>query len=138
MARDTRTGQVLEQMVLPALERGGYTVRRQVNIGTRLGGGKHMADILASKVGHHVLISLKWQQSSGTAEQKVPYEYMCLAHALSENKQFFSKAYIVIGGTGWTKDSFFMTGLNDWVATDEEVVVIRLENFVGMANSGLF
>jgi len=25
-----------------------------------------------------ILISLKWQQSSGTAEQKVPFEVICL------------------------------------------------------------
>ena len=136
MARDTRTGQVLEEMVLPSLARGGYEVQKQINVGTRLGGGKHMADILASKGGHHVLVSLKWQQSSGTAEQKVPYEYMCLAHALSENREF-SAAYIVIGGTGWTKDSFFRGDLGDWVSTDEGVSVIRLEDFVGRANSGL-
>ena len=68
MARDTSTGRVLEEMVLPPLARGGYSVRKQVNVGTRLGGGRHMADILASKGGRHVLISLKWQQVGGTAE----------------------------------------------------------------------
>ena len=31
--RDTRTGAVLESMVLPALTMGGYTFRKQVNIG---------------------------------------------------------------------------------------------------------
>ena len=40
--RDTRTGGVLEQMILPALTRGGYTHETQVNIGERLGGGKRL------------------------------------------------------------------------------------------------
>src|SRR5438309_4509901 len=38
MPRDTRTGGVLENMVLPALERGGYQYKKQVVIGKRLGG----------------------------------------------------------------------------------------------------
>ena len=42
MARDTRTGAVLELMILPALKLGGYTVGKQINIGSRLGGGKHL------------------------------------------------------------------------------------------------
>ena len=73
MARNTRTGQVLEMMVLPALEMGGYFVEKQVRLGERLGGGKHYADILATKGDESIVVSLKWQQSSGTAEQKVPY-----------------------------------------------------------------
>ena len=41
MPRNTRTGAVLEQMVLPALEMGGYFVERQVRLTERLGGGRH-------------------------------------------------------------------------------------------------
>ena len=41
MPRNTRTGAVLEQMVLPALEMGGYVVERQVRLTERLGGGRH-------------------------------------------------------------------------------------------------
>jgi len=33
MARNTKTGQVLEMMVLPALEMGGYFVEKQVRLG---------------------------------------------------------------------------------------------------------
>ncbi len=45
--RDTSTGAVLEAMVLPALSRGGYVYQRQVDIGVRFGGGKHIVDIVA-------------------------------------------------------------------------------------------
>ena len=81
--RDTTTGGVMEQMVLPALEHGGYEYFRQVDIGERLGGGRHIVDLIAYDIEHTgFLISLKWQQSSGTAEQKVPFEAMCLAEAV--------------------------------------------------------
>ena len=135
MARNTRTGQVLEDTVLVCLDFGGYEVRKQVDIGFRLGGGKHKVDLVASKEGRDILISLKWQQSSGTAEQKVPYEFMCLAKALDEDPEL-EGAYIVIGGTGWTKDSFFLGDLPEWVNTEHHVRVIRLEEFMGKANNG--
>lgn len=136
MPRNTRTGAVLEQMVLPALEMGGYIIERQVRLTDRLGGGKHYGDIVASKNGERIVISLKWQQSSGTAEQKVPYEFMCLADVLA-NDSTIHKAYIVIGGDGWTKHSFFLDGLDGWVNTKEFVDVLRLDSFVAKANKGI-
>lgn len=67
--RRTSTGAVLEQMILPALRHGGYQYQTRVNIGQRLGGGKHIIDVLAEEPeGKKFLISLKWQQVSGTAE----------------------------------------------------------------------
>ena len=136
MTRDTRTGRVLEKMVTHSLEHGGYKLLEQKTVGQRLGGGKHNVDIVASREGRGILVSLKWQQSSGTAEQKVPYEYMCLAQTLQEFPDF-DAAYIVLGGTGWTKDSFFIEELGDWVNTSQEVRVVRFEDFVESANKGL-
>lgn len=136
MPRNTRTGAVLEQMVLPALEMGGYLVERQVLLTERLGGGRHYGDIVASKENERIVISLKWQQASGTAEQKVPYEFMCLADVLAKDDSI-QKAYIVIGGDGWTKHKFFLNDLNEWVNTDEFVDVVRLDSFVAKANQGL-
>lgn len=81
--RNTRTGGVLEAMVLPALDQGKYAWRVQVNIGQRLGCGQHLVDVIAEKGVRKVLISMKWQQVSGTAEQKVPFEVICLLEALA-------------------------------------------------------
>ena len=47
--RDTRTGGVLEQMILPSLERGGDQYETGVNIGNRPGGRRHILDVLAKK-----------------------------------------------------------------------------------------
>jgi hypothetical protein len=69
-------------MVIPALEGGGYSVQKRVEVGTRLGGGKHIVDVLAEKDRRRLIVSLKWQQVSGTAEQKVPFEVICLEDAL--------------------------------------------------------
>ena len=111
MSRNTNTGGVLENMILPALKRGGYVVQTQVAMGIRLGKkGKHKVDAVAEKGSNKVIVSSKWQQESGTAEEKVPYEVMCLIEAMSDNLGVHKKAYVVLGGDGWTLRDFYTSG----------------------------
>jgi hypothetical protein len=134
-SRDTTTGAVLEQMVLPALERGGYECQSQVNIGGRLGGGRHFVDVVASSSGRDYLISLKWQQVSGTAEQKVPFEVISLAEAVLSGQ--YAGAYLVLGGDGWKLRDFYVTGgLARHLVFADKVTIVTLEQFVGRANNG--
>ena len=131
----TRTGGVLERMILPALDQGGYAYETQVHLGQRLGARKHVVDAVAHKDGRNVLISLKWQQVSGTAEQKVPFEVICLLEALRGGAH--DQAYLVLGGEGWTLRSFYTSGgLKPFLANSEKVDVITLEGFVARANQG--
>jgi hypothetical protein len=55
ISRDTGTGAVLERMVIPALEGGGYAVQKRIVVGERLGGGRHIADVLAEKDGRRLI-----------------------------------------------------------------------------------
>lgn len=136
MARKTTTGLVFEQSVALALQHGGFHTMFQQHVGTRLGGGKHIVDIVATKGSQKILVSLKWQQTSGTAEQKVPYEYLCLAQTLYE-KPMFSKAFLVLGGNGWTKRDFFIEELSDWIKhRGPKVMVMEGNDFIALANSG--
>jgi hypothetical protein len=131
----TRTGGVLERMILPALDQGGYTYETQVLLGRRLGLSKHVVDAVARKDGRSVLISLKWQQVSGTAEQKVPFEIICLLEALQTGQ--YEKAYLVLGGEGWTLRTFYTAGgLKPFLISPDKVDVVTLEGFVGRANQG--
>tara|TARA_B100001250_G_scaffold370748_1_gene355092 strand:- start:2952 stop:3335 length:384 start_codon:yes stop_codon:yes gene_type:complete len=125
----------MEAFIRTALQRGGYYLEEQALVTNRLGGGRHKADFLARLNGECILVSAKWQQTSGTAEQKVPYEYMCLAHALSSSPDIH-RAYIVIGGNGWTKHEFFLNDLADWVDTEEFVDVVEFNDFIAKANRG--
>jgi len=134
-SRDTRTGGVLEAMVLPALEQGKYSWKVQVNIGQRLGCGRHNVDVVAEKDGRKLLISMKWQQVSGTAEQKVPFEVICLLDALTSGE--YSKAYLVLGGEGWTLRDFYTSGgLQKYLKHGDQVEIVTLESFVARANGG--
>lgn len=136
--RNTNTGGVLENMILPALTRGGYETRKQVHIGFRLGGrGRHMVDAVAERRGKKFLISSKWQQTSGTAEQKVPFEVMCLVEAMHDNQGQFEKAYIVLGGDGWKLRDFYTAGgLNKFFREMDNVKIVTLERFIALANQG--
>ena len=136
--RDTTTGAVMEAMVLPALERGGYEYFRQVDIGERLGGGKHMVDLVAyNEDGKGYLVSMKWQQTSGTAEQKVPYEAMCLIQAVLSDQDRYQKAYLVLGGPAWTLRNFYTDGgLLPYLRHEELLSILTLEAFVAKANRG--
>jgi hypothetical protein len=128
----------MEAMVLPALERGGYEYFRQIDIGERLGGGKHVVDLVAyNPAGRGYLISLKWQQTSGTAEQKVPFEVMCLIKAALTEPDRYAKAYLVLGGPAWTlRDFFIMGGLQSYLRHDHLISIVTLEAFVARANRG--
>lgn len=133
--RRTGTGSVLEMMVLPALLRGGYTYRTQVRIGKRLGGGRHVVDALAEKAGSRFLVSVKWQQTSGTAEQKVPFEVICLSEAVRIGG--YTKAYLVLGGEGWSLRNFYTRGgLRRHLANTDLVNIVTLERFIALANIG--
>ncbi len=138
MPRDTRTGGVLENMVLPALDRGGYQHRKQVVIGKRLGGHNHKVDVLAwAADGNQIPVSLKWQQTSGTAEQKIPFEILCLAEAVHRSNGKFKKAYLVLGGSGWTLREYYVSGdIRRYLKNCEKVEIVTLETFVGRANQG--
>ena len=120
--RDTSTGAVLEQMVLPALTRGGYQYRTQVYIGAGQGDRRW-------------LISMKWQQVSGTAEQKVPFEVICLAEAVGSGP--YEGAYLVLGGPGWSLREFYTgDGLRRHLTTMDRVKIVSLEDFIARANNG--
>ena len=122
-------------MILPALKRGGYTYLMQQHIGYRFGGGKHFVDVIAEKAGQRYRVSLKWQQVSGTAEQKVPFEVICLADAVRQAT--FQKAYLVLGGEGWKLRNFYVGGgLRSYLVDADKVEILTLEAFVGKANQG--
>jgi hypothetical protein len=120
-------------MILPALTRGGYDFLTQQRLGQRFGGGRHVVDVIASKGDQRYLVSLKWQQVAGTAEQKVPFEVICLAEAVLTGQ--FAKAYLVLGGEGWKLRSFYIGGgLKSHLVHADKVDILSLESFVGLAN----
>ena len=120
---------------MPALQRGGYDCEKQELVGCRPGGRKHKVDAIAKKDDQRIVVSLKWQQVSGTAEQKVPFEVICLAEVV--NCGACAKAYLVLGGDGWTLRNYYVNGgLAAHLVHADKVKIVTLERFVALANQG--
>jgi hypothetical protein len=137
---NTNTGAVLESTVIPALRANGYRFISQCEVGEKIGGGKHRVDVLAEAPnGVELLISIKWQQVSGTAEQKVPYEVIKLIHAVKSSAGRFPYAYLVLGGTGWStlRDFYLHNGLREYIRDYELVRIVSLDQFIALANRKL-
>lgn len=135
MARNTRTGAMLESIMGPPLKLGGYTFTTQVLIGTRPGGRRHYADVIAEKDGRRIIVSVKNQQVGGTAEEKVPWETICMMQAVSSYG--YTKAYIVLGGIGWTLRDFYVGGgLQPFLNHSPQVDIVTLEQFMATASKG--
>ena len=78
---------------------------------------------------------MKWQQTSGTAEQKVPFEVMCLTDALRTPDSPYVRAYVLLGGDMWSLRDFYVGGgLDPYLAYPGLVRVLTLEGFVSRAN----
>ena len=72
--------------------------------------------------------------AGGTAEQKVPFEVMCLADCVRAGQA--ARAYLVLGGDGWTLRDYFTSGkLADHLIYAPLVRVVTLEAFVRLANT---
>lgn len=115
--------------------RGGYEGHKQQKVGKRCGGGTQKVDVVATKGSESILVSMKWQQEGGTAEQKVPFEVMCLADAVRAG--LANRAYVVLGGDGWSLRDYYTSGaLSEHLIHAKHVQVVTLEAFVRMANNG--
>jgi Holliday junction resolvase len=136
--RDTTTGEDFENLIKSRLEHQGFQMAEQIRVGTRPNGGKHKIDLVATKDDKSYLISLKWQQSSGTAEQKVPYEIICLSEALKQSRGKHTAAYLVLGGDGWTLKKFYLSGgLDRHLNLDQPVRLMSAKAFLRRASKGL-
>ena len=135
--RNTSTGAILESTILPSLERNGYQVSSQVYVGPKPNGKRHIVDALAvSPKGKDILISVKWQQVGGTAEEKIPYEVIKLIYSIENSDGRFDKAYLVLAGEGWTLKQWYFSGaLKEYINKSHLVDIISLDKFITLANT---
>ena len=109
------TGNKFEKLIAQILNQQGCQVAEQVYIGNKFRNKKHQVDSL---VNGKLLVSVKWQDTGGTAEEKVGYEMYVL------NKSLFEKAFIICGGVGWT----VFENLLDMSKLFPKVTLIRYED----------
>jgi len=103
--RDTTTGTKYEKRMEILLEKKEVSFVSQKVIGKKRNGGNHRVDLI---IDNEVLVSLKHQEVSGTAEEKVPFEFMKLQHAVEDHG--YKHAIIVLSGNnGWTWKKYYLS-----------------------------
>lgn len=136
--RGTRSGATLETAVRAALQSSGYTVEEQRNIGMTPRGSRHIVDIVGTREnGTKFLVSLKWQQIGGSAEEKVPFEVIKLLHTMRASNGAFDKAYIVLGGDGWSDGlvAFYQSAeFRSFIHDADRIDIVTLNEVMRRAN----
>lgn len=135
----TRTGSTLEVTVEAVLLNNSYAVQKQQLVGTKPGGGRHKVDLVGMRPnGSKFLVSLKWQQTAGSAEEKIPFEVIKLLHALRENPGY-DKAYIVVGGDGFSTglvEFYLSEEFRSYIRESEKIEILTLNDVITRANRG--
>lgn len=137
IASKTASGRSFEDTVLGIVQRNGYTAYAQQTIGPGLGGGQHRVDLLVIRAdGTPIPVSAKWQQVSGTAKEKVPYEVIKLIYAVRSSGGVFPYAYLILDGTEWgALGNFYLEGgLAAYIQGIELVRIVTLAQFMARAN----
>ena len=138
MSRETQSGEGFEKRLAAWLWGEGYLVQRQVPVQTGADFGRKVFDILLHpRAREPVLVSCKWQDVGGTADQKVPYEILvCIA----ARKATGWRVFIVIGGDGWhigDKALYTSDRIAKYMPSAGEVRVLTELQFKELAKDGL-
>jgi hypothetical protein len=124
-----QTGKAFEYLCEHLLDVAKYSVEEQICIGLRPTGGNHNTDLI---VDENIIISLKYQDVAGTAEEKIPYEQICLQHAIETYS--YSRAIIVLAGPGWKHDECYRNNcLSKWLITPD-VTIMNFDEFLNEFN----
>jgi hypothetical protein len=126
-----KTGNSFENFCYYLLDSALYNVESQVCIGLRPTRGKHIVDleiVVDEEFNVRFLVSLKYQDVDGSAEEKIIYEQICLQAACEDYG--YEKAYIVLAGDGWKHDDSYREGaFSKWVNTPN-VSVLNFDEFL--------
>ncbi|MGB9749269.1 MAG: PD-(D/E)XK nuclease superfamily protein [Caldisericia bacterium] len=85
-----------------------------------------------------IIISAKWQQVKGTAEQKILYDIISLIKIIIEYENKFLKGYVVIGGEGFSEKAreFLLSQSHKKFLKDgEKIEILTIDRFVALANN---
>lgn len=126
-----KTGAIAEQIIGCILSERGYAIKRQQGIGTSIYNHKLKCDFLISNVTGFpdgLIIESKWQDVSGSADEKFPYLVMNI------KERYPCPAIVVYGGDGHKNGA--ITWLRNQIG-DKLIGVYSIEEFVSYVNRHL-
>ena len=143
MGRNTSTGKDAEKTIEQALKRGGYEFTSQkIFKNIKPNHKNYYIDFYLERDSRRIGVELKWQQSSGTAEEKIPYALICLLILVEKN--LIDKGYLVLGGSdydkekkrkGWTLRNYYISdGLQTYIDYKDKVEIVNIDTFQADAN----
>lgn len=132
------SGQIFEEQVIAVLKGNGWEFSKKVRLGNRLGKeSKFEVDILAGIGPRTIAVSCKYQDTPGTAIDKIPYEYMSMLHAMETHA--IARGFIVVFGKE-LEDHYFLTeGLNElanYMRISPSLKIVTLREFQSLINTG--
>lgn len=144
-SRNTTTGTKYEQIISTFLaETKIKNFHEQVIVGEKRNGGIHVVDILLGgevkyypkkkrPVSLHrggTLVSLKNQNVTGTAEEKIPFECIKLQDAI--NDYGYDCGFIVLNGSGWSWKNEYLSDrfLKRIKLMCPDVILMSHDNFI--------
>jgi len=147
-SRNTTTGTLNEKEIEQFLiENTNELVNAQVNVGKKRNGGNHITDLLIGgevytphnkkrPISTHkggTLVSLKYQEIQGTAEEKIPFEVMKLQHCI-DDYGYDCAIMVLCGDTGWKWKDYFLSQefKDDMKKVYPDVSIISQEQFVSL------
>ena len=139
MGRDTTTGSAYEEIIEVCLKRNSkknnFSAKPQQNVGAKPTGGSHRVDWeLIDNDDENIrgLVSCKYQETSGTAEEKVAYEIIKLLHTMKIDPRY-KYGWIVLGGEGMTMGmrAFLTNEVSEWIPSMKgKVSVMTTDQFI--------
>jgi len=136
------TGKIFEELFNTVLPMKGYRIlgkeEYQEFIPPSISGGRHLpGKVIEAPDKRWLILSKKWQETPGTAEQKVPFEVIKLIDAIRNSNGKFPYAYLILGGEGWTvklKAFYLVGGLNQYINGYELVRIVNSNQFLTLVN----
>jgi len=108
-AKAARNGKSFENVLKAMLdEHPRYAAQYQFRLDTGKADGRPCrfdAMVFDRQAGERIIISCKAQHSSGSTEEKVPFELLHLSHSL--NAEAAERAYLVLFGEGFSRVKHF-------------------------------
>lgn len=139
VTRDTGTGREYEKIVELCIQRScklnGLSKKAQVAVGEKPGGGRHVVDWelwVTADENRRGLLSCKVQHSTGTAEEKIPFEVLKLLETMESDKRY-KVAWLVLGGMGWSPGllQFYLQELPRLIpAMEGQVRILRTDSLI--------